>query len=87
MSRPIDVMQLGLDRVICAWEVDGFVVDPGPESRIETLLDGLGGVEPRGLLLTHIHLDHAGASGALVRRFPALPVYVHEVGAPHMVDP
>ena len=39
------------------------------------------------LLLTHIHLDHAGASGALAERFPGLKVYVHERGAPHMVDP
>jgi glyoxylase-like metal-dependent hydrolase (beta-lactamase superfamily II) len=37
--------------------------------------------------LTHIHLDHAGASGALVERFPALEVWVHERGAPHLVDP
>ncbi len=87
MSRPIDLLQLGLDRVICAWEADGLVVDPGPESRMETLLEGLGGAAPRALLLTHIHLDHAGASGALVRRFPDLEVYVHERGAPHMVDP
>ena len=42
---------------------------------------------PRALLLTHIHFDHAGATGALVRRWPDLPVYVHERGAPHMVDP
>ncbi len=87
MSRAIDVMQLGLDRVIGAWEVDGAVVDPGPESRLETLLEGLGGEAPRALLLTHVHLDHAGASGALVRRFPGLEVYVHERGAPHMADP
>jgi glyoxylase-like metal-dependent hydrolase (beta-lactamase superfamily II) len=87
MSRPIDLMQLGLDRVICAWEADGLVVDPGPESRMETLLEGLGGEAPRAVLLTHIHLDHAGACGALVRRFPELEVYVHERGAPHMVDP
>jgi len=87
MSRVIDVMQMGLDRVIGAWEVDGVIVDPGPESTIETLLEGLGGEAPRALLLTHIHLDHAGASGSLVQRFPGLEVYVHERGAPHMVAP
>jgi len=38
-------------------------------------------------LLTHIHLDHAGAAGSLVERFPELEVYVHEVGAPHLADP
>lgn len=72
--------------MIAAWETDGLIVDPGPESCIETLLAGLE-QEPRALLLTHIHLDHAGASGALVERFPELRVYVHEAGAPHMIDP
>jgi glyoxylase-like metal-dependent hydrolase (beta-lactamase superfamily II) len=87
MSREIDVMHLGRARVICAHELDGLIIDPGPTSCLETLLEGLGGEQPRALLLTHIHLDHAGASGALVKRFPGLPVYVHERGAPHMVDP
>ena len=87
MSRLIDVMHLGRDRVIGAYEVDGAVIDPGPASCVETLLEGLEGEEPRALLLTHIHLDHAGATGLLVRRFPQLPVYVHERGAPHLVDP
>lgn len=80
-------MHLGRDRVICAYSVDGFVVDPGPESCVEALLEGLGGEAPRGLLLTHIHLDHAGATGSLVQRFPDLPVYVHERGARHLADP
>src|SRR5262249_39993420 len=39
------------------------------------------------LVLTHIHLDHAGATGTLVREYPHLRVYVHEIGAPHMIDP
>ena len=78
-------MHLGRDRVICAHEVGGLVVDPGPASSVDTLLAAVP--EPRGLLLTHIHLDHAGATGVLVRRFPDLPVYVHERGAPHLVDP
>ena len=86
--RPIDVMHLGRPRVISCWEVDGWLVDPGPESAVEQLLEGLGeGFEPRGILATHIHFDHAGATGALLRRWPDLPVYVHEVGAPHMIDP
>jgi glyoxylase-like metal-dependent hydrolase (beta-lactamase superfamily II) len=87
MSRVIDVMHLGRERVICAYEIDGWIVDPGPSSCVETLLEGLAGEAPRGLLLTHIHLDHAGASGVLARRFPGLPVYVHERGAPHLADP
>jgi glyoxylase-like metal-dependent hydrolase (beta-lactamase superfamily II) len=84
VTRLIDTMHLGRDRVIGAYDVDGAVVDPGPASTVETLL---AEVEPRALMLTHIHLDHAGASGVLVRRFPKLKVYVHERGAPHLIDP
>jgi len=87
MATPIDIRHRGLDRVICAWEVEpGVIVDPGPASTVENLLAQLE-AEPRVLLLTHIHLDHAGATGVLARRFPGLRVYVHEIGAPHMVDP
>jgi glyoxylase-like metal-dependent hydrolase (beta-lactamase superfamily II) len=84
MTGLIDVMHLGHDRVIAAYDLDGVVVDPGPASTVETLLSQ---AEPRALLLTHIHLDHAGATGVLVRRFPRLKVYVHERGAPHLIDP
>ena len=87
MSHAIDVLHLGRDRVICAFELDGLIVDPGPASCVDTLIDRLGPVEPRALLLTHIHLDHAGASGVLCRRYPNLKVYVHERGAPHLIDP
>ena len=87
MSTAIDVMHMDRARVICAFEMDGLIVDPGPASCVATLLDRLGPVEPRALLLTHIHLDHAGAAGVLCRRFPDLRVYVHERGAPHLIDP
>src|SRR3954447_2044862 len=87
VSRPIDVMHLGRDRVICAYDVAGAIVDPGPSTCVDTLLDGLDGMEPRALMLTHIHLDHAGAAGVLCRRFPGLVVYVHENGAAHLADP
>jgi glyoxylase-like metal-dependent hydrolase (beta-lactamase superfamily II) len=86
MTRSIDTMHLGLDRVICAWEREGVLIDPGPASTVETILAGLES-ELRAVLLTHIHLDHAGATGSLVRRFPDLQVYVHEAGAPHLIDP
>ncbi len=85
--RAIDVRLLGREKVICCWQVDGLLIDPGPESTLATLLEALDGEQPRALLLTHIHFDHAGAAGALVRRWPDLPVYVHERGAPHIVDP
>jgi glyoxylase-like metal-dependent hydrolase (beta-lactamase superfamily II) len=85
--RVIDVMHLGRPHVIGCWEVDGALVDPGPESSLPTVLDALGDERPRAVLLTHIHLDHAAATGALVRRWPDLEVYVHERGAPHLIDP
>lgn len=88
MSEPrlIDCRHLGVDRVIGCWQVGDALVDPGPESCLETLLAALDG-PPRRLLLTHIHLDHAGAAGALVERFPELEVWVHEIGAPHLAGP
>jgi glyoxylase-like metal-dependent hydrolase (beta-lactamase superfamily II) len=86
-ARLIDVMHLGRPHVIGTWVVDDVVIDPGPTSCLETLLAGLEGLQPRALLLTHIHLDHAGASGSLVERWPDLEVYVHERGARHMASP
>lgn len=85
--RAIDVHHLGIGRVICAWQVGDVLIDPGPEPALPTLLEALGDWRPRALLLTHIHLDHAGATGALARRWPDVEVYVHERGAPHVVDP
>lgn len=85
--RAIDVRHLGHEHVICCWQVGDVLIDPGPSSCLDTLLAALGDERPRALLLTHVHLDHAGASGTLVRRWPDLEVYVHEVGAPHMADP
>jgi glyoxylase-like metal-dependent hydrolase (beta-lactamase superfamily II) len=85
--RPIDVRHLGRERVICCWQVGDVLIDPGPESAMGTLVEALGDRPPRALLLTHIHLDHAGAAGSLVRRWPELEVYVHERGAPHLADP
>ena len=85
--RVIDVMHLGRPHVIGCWEVDGMLVDPGPESSLHTVLEALGDEQPRAVLLTHIHLDHAAATGALVKRWPDLEVYVHERGAPHLINP
>jgi glyoxylase-like metal-dependent hydrolase (beta-lactamase superfamily II) len=63
------------------------LIDPGPESCLDTLLAALGDERPSAILLTHIHFDHAGATGALLRRWPELPVHVHERGARHLADP
>ena len=85
--RLIDVLHLGRERVIGCWQAGDVLVDPGPTACLPTLLEALGDERPRALLLTHIHLDHAGASGSLVERWPGLEVYVHERGAPHLIDP
>lgn len=85
--RVIDVMHLGRPHVIGCWEVDGVLVDPGPGSSLSTVIEAIGDEQPRAVLLTHIHLDHAAATGAMVRRWPDLEVYVHERGAPHLIDP
>jgi glyoxylase-like metal-dependent hydrolase (beta-lactamase superfamily II) len=97
MTRePLDLLHLGNPRTIGAYLVeteDGPALhDCGPSSCIEHLeaalaQQGLVLSDLRHLLLSHIHLDHAGAAGVLVRRNPALVVHVSEVGAPHLVDP
>jgi glyoxylase-like metal-dependent hydrolase (beta-lactamase superfamily II) len=68
------------------------LVDPGPATCLDTLELGLNGLglslaSVTDLLLTHIHLDHAGATGTIVRRHPHVRVHVHERGATHLVDP
>ena len=91
-----DLLHRGRPRVIAAAVVRSAagvaLVDPGPASCLETLRAALAGAgiaiaDVRALLLTHIHLDHAGAAGSLVRENPDIRVYVHERGAPHMIDP
>jgi glyoxylase-like metal-dependent hydrolase (beta-lactamase superfamily II) len=54
---------------------------------LDRLLATVGSDPPRAIALTHIHLDHAGATGSLLRRYPQAEVWVHERGAPHVVDP
>lgn len=68
------------------------IVDPGPSStrpvlEAELRAAGVSMRDVQALVLTHIHLDHAGAAGPLVRDYPGLRVYVHERGAPHLIDP
>jgi glyoxylase-like metal-dependent hydrolase (beta-lactamase superfamily II) len=68
------------------------LIDPGPSTTLGELQKALGtkGIafgDVRQLLLTHIHLDHAGATGTLVRDNPGIEVFVHVRGAPHMIDP
>ena len=92
----IDVNWMGRPKSIAAVLVqsDGVnaLVDPGPTSTLETLRAemnrlGVGVQDLHAILLTHIHLDHAGAVGSLVKENPRLEVFVHEFGALHMADP
>ena len=85
--RVIDLMHLGHERVIGCWQLDDVLIDPGPTSCLPVLLEALGDRRPRVVLLTHIHLDHAGATGSLVQRWPELEVHVHERGVRHLLDP
>jgi glyoxylase-like metal-dependent hydrolase (beta-lactamase superfamily II) len=97
MARdPLDLLHQGTERVIGSYVVeteDGpALFDCGPTTCVARLKSGLAerGLalqDLRHLLLSHIHLDHAGATGVLVREHPALQVHVAEVGAPHLVDP
>jgi len=93
----VDVLDLefqGTPRVIASFLVHGprgpVLIETGPESTLPALLDGLRehGVSPRDIrdvLVTHIHLDHAGACGWWAQN--GARIFVHPVGAPHVVDP
>jgi glyoxylase-like metal-dependent hydrolase (beta-lactamase superfamily II) len=92
----VDLMFRSTPRIVATAVIQGprgvALLDPGPTSTLPTLEAELdrSGITLRDItdiVLTHIHLDHAGATGTLVRRNPALRVFVHERGAPHMVDP
>jgi glyoxylase-like metal-dependent hydrolase (beta-lactamase superfamily II) len=103
VSRPlaagldyVDLQFLGQPEIIATAilrAADGVaLIDPGPTTTISTLRaalnqKGIAVADIRQLLLTHIHLDHAGATGTLVREHPAIEVFVHERGAPHLSDP
>lgn len=92
----IDLNFMRTERVIASYLLLGedsvAIVETGPTSCLDSLMGGLKkhGVsegDVRQVFLTHIHLDHAGASGSLSELLPNATFYVHEVGYPHMVDP
>ena len=93
---PLDLRHGGAERVIGSYVLDTeggpAIFDCGPTTCVAALKQGLGSRglelrEVRHLLLSHIHLDHAGAAGVLVREHPELQVHVSGIGAPHLVDP
>jgi glyoxylase-like metal-dependent hydrolase (beta-lactamase superfamily II) len=93
---PLDLYHQGDERVIGVYLLDTedgpALFDCGPTTCVPALKKrlaelGLAVTDLRHLLLSHIHLDHAGGAGVLVREHPRLQVYVSEIGAPHLVDP
>jgi len=96
VPEPIDLHHQGIDRSIGCYLLDTedgpALFDCGPATTVDALkaglaAEGLALADVRHLLLSHIHLDHAGAAGVLVREHPGLQVHVSEIGAPHLVDP
>jgi glyoxylase-like metal-dependent hydrolase (beta-lactamase superfamily II) len=94
--QPLDLLHLGRERVIGAYLLDTAegpaLFDCGPTTCVPALKAALRdrGLELQDvphLLLSHVHLDHAGAAGVLVREHPGLQVHVSPIGAPHLVDP
>jgi glyoxylase-like metal-dependent hydrolase (beta-lactamase superfamily II) len=92
----VDLHFLGVPEIIATAVLQGAsgvaLIDPGPSTTLDNLrpaltLRGIGIRDVRQVLLTHIHLDHAGVTGTLVRENPAIEVFVHERGAPHLADP
>ena len=83
----------GFQRFIGSWFVDGeqkFLVDVGPTSSIDPLIEGLKALKAERLdyvFLTHIHIDHAGGTGILLKHFPRAKVICHGSGIKHLMDP
>ncbi|MCB9638563.1 MAG: MBL fold metallo-hydrolase [Myxococcales bacterium] len=91
---PLDQPREGFRQFISTWlyhdQKIAFVVDPGPTATIPRLVEALRqqGIEKLdAVLLTHIHLDHGGGTGALVEQFPVDRVLCHPQGIPHLIEP
>lgn len=84
----IDTQYLGRPNQICCWRVDPHtIVDPGPTVSLGAVRRALGGTELRRILVTHIHLDHSGGVGTLLREHPGAEVWVSIRGSRHLVSP
>lgn len=93
--RAIDTLTAGMTKVTAGYVLDAprpTLVECGPALSVENVIAGLQelGMDPGDLaylVLSHIHLDHAGGAGDIARAFPAATIVVSEVGARHLVDP
>ncbi len=90
----LDIPELGYSRFISAWLYQGsagtFLVDVGPACTVDVLCQALAARGVKRLdwiLLTHIHMDHAGAVGHVADRFPEARIFCHEKAVSHLVDP
>lgn len=87
MIQQIDTRFRGIRRSICCFRVGDVLIDPGPAESIGNVIEALGDLVPATVLLTHVHLDHAGGTGSLVEHYPELQVYIHETAVEHVIDP
>ena len=85
----------GFDHLICSYVITGekpFLVESGPTSSVPNLLSGLREIninfeDVQYVAVTHVHLDHGGGAGTLLKSLPNAKVIVHPRGAPHLIDP
>ncbi|MCP4745206.1 MAG: MBL fold metallo-hydrolase [Desulfobacteraceae bacterium] len=83
----------GFENFITSWIYTGgptVVIDPGPAcatAHLLSVLEQINAGQPGLILLTHIHIDHAGGTGALATAFPGTPVICHPKAVNHLVDP
>ena len=91
----IDTRMAGISRLTSAYLVESFapaIIETGPATSADTLTEalntlGIGSLDLAHIVVTHIHLDHAGGAGHIAERFPNATVWVHEAGARHLADP
>lgn len=88
----IDVRLFGVEGLSCSYVVDAAepaLIETGPTTVLGAVVEGLEALKiaPKHVVLSHIHLDHAGGAGHVCALFPEATVWVHEVGAKHMIDP
>ena len=88
----VGLFDSGVTAVYLFDDVEPALVDAGTAASADVIAEGMGecGVEPADLehlVLSHVHLDHSGAASALVEAAPDLDVYIHEMTAPHLIDP